>query len=49
MGAWPSCGLPATDTGTAAEQVLASSGDLSRQADELSREVSGFVAGVRAA
>ncbi len=38
----------ATGTGAAAE-VLSSSGHLSRQADDLSREVSGFVAGVRAA
>ena len=39
----------ATDTGTAAGQVLDSAGHLSHQAEDLSREVSGFVAGVRAA
>ena len=39
----------AADTGSAADQVLGAAGQLSRQADELSREVTGFVAGVRAA
>jgi methyl-accepting chemotaxis protein len=39
----------ATETGTAADQVLGAAGQLSRQADDLSREVTGFVAGVRAA
>jgi methyl-accepting chemotaxis protein len=39
----------AADTGAAAGDVLGSAGGLSRQAQDLSREVSGFVAGVRAA
>jgi methyl-accepting chemotaxis protein len=39
----------AADTGTAAGQVLDSAGHLSHQADDLTREVSGFVEGVRAA
>jgi len=39
----------ATDTGTAAEEVLRSAGQLSHQADDLSRAVGGFVEGVRAA
>jgi len=41
--------LAANDTGTAARQVLGAAGELSRQAEALSREVSAFVAGVRAA
>ncbi|KAA2236694.1 methyl-accepting chemotaxis protein [Salinarimonas soli] len=36
-------------TGSAATQVLAAAGELSRNAATLSREVSGFVAGIRAA
>jgi hypothetical protein len=39
----------AADTGAAAGEVLGSAGGLSRQAQDLSREVSGFVAGVCAA
>ena len=39
----------ANDTGAAAGQVLSAAGSLSRQAEELASEVSGFVAGVRAA
>ena len=39
----------ATDAGAGAEQVLTSSSDLSQQAAGLSREVSDFVTGVRAA
>lgn len=39
----------ANDTGTAAAQVLSSAGDLSCQAENLSREVSSFIAGVRTA
>jgi methyl-accepting chemotaxis protein len=37
----------ANETGAAASEVLDSAGQLSRQAEELSREVNGFVAGVR--
>ncbi|HTW28645.1 MAG TPA: methyl-accepting chemotaxis protein [Acetobacteraceae bacterium] len=36
-------------TGTAARQVLQAAGDLSQQAERLTQEVNGFVAGVRAA
>ena len=39
----------ARDTGRSAAAVLAAAGQLSRQADELSREVGSFIAGVRAA
>ena len=39
----------ANDTGAAASQVLGAAGHLSRQADTLSREVSGFIAQVRSA
>ena len=39
----------ANDTGRSAEAVLSAAGQLSRQAEELSREVAGFIAGVRAA
>ena len=39
----------ANDTGAAASQVLGAAGNLSRQADALSREVSGFIAQVRSA
>ena len=39
----------ANDTGRSAAAVLAAAGQLSRQAEELSREVGGFIAGVRAA
>ncbi|MCC6718029.1 MAG: HAMP domain-containing protein [Acetobacteraceae bacterium] len=39
----------ARDTGHSATEVLAAAGQLSRQAEELSREVGGFIAGVRAA
>jgi methyl-accepting chemotaxis protein len=39
----------ATDTGAAADQVLGSAGALSKHAAELSGEVSGFVARLRAA
>lgn len=39
----------ASETGVAADQVLASSGDLSRQSEELRREVQWFIESVRAA
>ena len=39
----------ASSTGAAAQQVLGAAGDLSRQAERLRSEVSGFVASVRAA
>jgi methyl-accepting chemotaxis protein len=39
----------ANDTGAAASQVLAAAGELSRQSEQLTGEVKGFVAGVRAA
>jgi len=39
----------ANDTGSAATQVLGAAGNLARQADALRGEVSGFIAGVRAA
>ena len=39
----------AQSTGAAAAQVLDAAGSLSRQAEQLTREVDGFVAGVRAA
>jgi methyl-accepting chemotaxis protein len=39
----------ATDTGAAATRVLSAAGALSRQASQLTNEVSGFIAGVRAA
>jgi methyl-accepting chemotaxis protein len=39
----------ANDAGAAAARVLGASGQLSRQAEEMSREVGGFIAGVRAA
>ncbi len=39
----------ATETGAAAGQVLSAAGDLSRQAEQLTREVGGFIAEVRAA
>ena len=39
----------ANGTGAAAAQVLGAAGGLSRQAEQLTREVEGFVAGVRAA
>lgn len=39
----------ANDTGRSASAVLSAAGLLSRQAEELSREVGGFIAGVRAA
>jgi methyl-accepting chemotaxis protein len=39
----------ATDSSTAAGQVLTAAADLSKQAEQLSREVNGFVADVRAA
>ena len=39
----------ANDTGTAAHQVLGAAGALSKQAEDLTREVNGFAAGVRAA
>jgi methyl-accepting chemotaxis protein len=38
-----------TEVGSAAAQVVAAAGDLSRQAEQLTREVGGFVAEVRAA
>ena len=39
----------ATETGTAADQVLSAAGDLSRQAERLTSEVGTFIAEVRAA
>ncbi len=39
----------ANDTGTAATEVLGAAGDLSRQAENLSAEVSRFIASIRAA
>ncbi len=39
----------ASDTGVAASQVLSAAGDLSKQAEQLTYEVNGFVADVRAA
>jgi methyl-accepting chemotaxis protein len=42
-------GHSARETGAAAGQVLTSSGDVSRQSEQLSREVGVFVAGIRAA
>ncbi|GJE45280.1 Methyl-accepting chemotaxis protein [Methylobacterium soli] len=39
----------ATETGSAAEQVLVSGADLSREAEHLSAEVAHFLASVRAA
>jgi methyl-accepting chemotaxis protein len=39
----------ATHTGSAASQVLSAAGELARNAATLSREVSGFLAGIRAA
>jgi methyl-accepting chemotaxis protein len=39
----------ASETGNAAGQVLSAAGDLSKQAEQLTQEVSTFVAGVRAA
>lgn len=39
----------ATETGQAAGQVLSAAGDLSRQAEQLTSEVGGFIAEVRAA
>jgi methyl-accepting chemotaxis protein len=39
----------ANDTATAASDVLQAAGGLARQADQLGREVTGFVAGVKAA
>jgi len=39
----------ASETGVAADQVLDAAGELSRQAEQLTSEVNGFVAGVRAA
>jgi methyl-accepting chemotaxis protein len=39
----------ANNAGAAASEVLGASGQLSRQADELSKEVGQFIAGVRAA
>ena len=39
----------ATKTGAAASQVMSAASDLSKQAEQLSTEVTSFVAGVRAA
>ncbi|MFC7738456.1 methyl-accepting chemotaxis protein [Roseomonas sp. GCM10028921] len=39
----------ASDTGAAASQVLGAAGELSRQAEQLTAEVHGFVEGIRAA
>jgi methyl-accepting chemotaxis protein len=39
----------ARETGAAADQVLTSAGDVSKQSDRMSREVDAFLAGIRAA
>ena len=49
LGLWAGVSQAANDAGAASGQVLDASGQLSRQAEELAKEMGTFITGVRAA